>query len=468
MNHSHQFIKLLTTLVIALVLIVASLSTVTQLVGAQSVSEFREEARGCRGFSLAPALICPNEAISATINGIDDGPDLVVSDLIAGTNAVVVIIKNQGTVPITNTFWVDVYINPTILPTGVNQPWISLGSQGLVWGVDASALPIAANGGTLILTINDAYYRDSQSSVNLPLPAGSTVYAQVDSINYITAYGAVQESHELSGGTYNNITNTLAISNLPPILKVGPNNLNYQAIVNDDNPAVQPFTVTNIGSATYTWTLSETIDWLTLSATSGSVSATVDASVDINGLNTGVYTGLITVSSSAQGSPQAVYVSLNVSNNVTNTIDPVIGGVITSADNMVNVAFPAGAVTTTTTITIATATSATHSTFGFNFAGQAVDIRAVNTDGIPVTQFNQFFTLTFSYVESDWQNAGISNENDLNLYYWNGSVWQEMLPCAGCFHNTENNKFIILLDHLTEFALLEDNKVNLPIILKGN
>jgi hypothetical protein len=37
------------------------------------------------------------------------------------------------------------------------------------------------------------------------LPAGTVLYAQVDSFNPDTAYGAVLETHEIIGRPYNNI-----------------------------------------------------------------------------------------------------------------------------------------------------------------------------------------------------------------------------------------------------------------------
>jgi hypothetical protein len=44
------------------------------------------------------------------------------------------------------------------------------------------------------------------------LPAGTTVYAQADSWNLCTTYGAVLENHEMTGGVYNNVTHTVSVS----------------------------------------------------------------------------------------------------------------------------------------------------------------------------------------------------------------------------------------------------------------
>jgi hypothetical protein len=145
------------------------------------------------------------------VSGFTPAPDLVVDNLEASSNAVSVTIKNNGTAPVVDAFWVDVYLNPTAAPTNVNQRWQDLGSQGLTWGVQGAALPFDP-GESLTLTIGDAYYFADLSNFSTPLPIGSTVYAQVDSVNFLTTYGNVQENHEISGGTYNNISSTTSIA----------------------------------------------------------------------------------------------------------------------------------------------------------------------------------------------------------------------------------------------------------------
>lgn len=115
-----------------------------------------------------------------------------------------VAIRNIGTSAITSAFWVDVYINPSRPPTQVNQTWPKLGQQGLVWGVTSAALPLAPDA-RLTLAVGDQFYRPALSRLGTPLAAGTAIYAQVDSANISTTYGAVLESHELHGGPYNNI-----------------------------------------------------------------------------------------------------------------------------------------------------------------------------------------------------------------------------------------------------------------------
>jgi len=123
-------------------------------------------------------------------------PDLVIERIVAAGSQVQVVIRNRGdaAVAAADEFWVDLYINPSHAPA-YNQTWPLLGSQGATWGVTAPALPLAA-GGVFTLTTSGGYYWPTKSHIVWPLAAGTAVYAQVDSANAATAYGAVQESDE--------------------------------------------------------------------------------------------------------------------------------------------------------------------------------------------------------------------------------------------------------------------------------
>jgi hypothetical protein len=131
-------------------------------------------------------------------------PDLVVDQIDAG-DPVRVVIENRGGVAVgaDSPFWVDLYIDPTVIPTHVNQAWDSVGSWGAVWAIPAAALPLAPHV-PMTLTVGDRYYQPSLSNVPVPIPSGSLLYAQVDSAGP-AEYGGVLETHELMGWAYNNI-----------------------------------------------------------------------------------------------------------------------------------------------------------------------------------------------------------------------------------------------------------------------
>ncbi len=132
--------------------------------------------------------------------------DLVVESVSLTDDRVQVVIKNQGpeSVAAGTPFWVDLYVNPHPVPTMVNQTWDALGSEGMVWGVSAPALPLEP-GEELTLTNGDAYYWSEHSTFSGTFAEGMPIYVQVDSAHAGTTYGAVMESHEIAGGTYNNI-----------------------------------------------------------------------------------------------------------------------------------------------------------------------------------------------------------------------------------------------------------------------
>jgi len=129
-------------------------------------------------------------------------PDLVVERITAAQDEVGLVVKNHGSVPVDDSFWVDVYIDPDPVPSAVNQVWSDLTDEGLVWGVTTSIAP----GEAITLTMGDPYYWEEYSVLSGDLSAGTWVYAQVDSANADTGYGAVVESHEIVGGPYNNIS----------------------------------------------------------------------------------------------------------------------------------------------------------------------------------------------------------------------------------------------------------------------
>jgi hypothetical protein len=123
------------------------------------------------------------------INNFSASPDLVIDSLTAGPGGPQVVIRNAGNTAVTDAFWVDVYFNPNQTPS-LNKPWNTIATHGAVWGVTKSLNP----GEALTLNVGDAYYYPTRSSSSFP--AGAQVYAYVDSINYTTSYGNVQESNE--------------------------------------------------------------------------------------------------------------------------------------------------------------------------------------------------------------------------------------------------------------------------------
>ncbi|MEM7030557.1 MAG: Ig-like domain-containing protein, partial [Chloroflexota bacterium] len=130
-------------------------------------------------------------------------PDLVVDSVSINNGQISVVIRNAGNGSITDAFWVDAYFNPTETPS-LNKGWPDIAPAGIIWGVTKDVI---VPNETIILTIGDQYYFADRSSSSFPTDA--TIYILVDSINYDTAYGNVQESDEsnnLGGPTSGSIT----------------------------------------------------------------------------------------------------------------------------------------------------------------------------------------------------------------------------------------------------------------------
>lgn len=106
------------------------------------------------------------------------------------------------------------------------------------------------------------------------------------------------------------------------------------------------------------------------------------------------------------------------------------------------------------------------------YANVAFRLEARDDQGDPVTEFDEPFTITFHYEEWEWQSTGISDESTLNLYQKRNGVWQPLLPCAGCSHDTEENVIVAASDHLSDFALLgepgaQQSAIYIPLIIRN-
>ena len=85
-------------------------------------------------------------------------------------------------------------LSPPRVTPSLNHPWDTIADHRVMWGV---TITIAA-GTSLVLTTDasDSYYFPPPDSSAPPLPVEADVYALVDSVDYSTTYGVVQESDE--------------------------------------------------------------------------------------------------------------------------------------------------------------------------------------------------------------------------------------------------------------------------------
>jgi hypothetical protein len=153
----------------------------------------------------------------------------------------------------------------------------------------------------------------------------------------------------------------------------------------------------------------------------------------------------------------------------TAVISPDIGGTIDPDPGNVSIQFPPNAVTTTVTVSYTLQPQPNHNLANFRFGGRAFTLEAFSQDGQQIHDFNAPITITLSYDGWDLATYGINNPSRLNLAYWNGSEWQPILPCTGCYVDVEQHRIVIVVNHFTEFAVVAsptDWDLYLPLITR--
>ncbi|MCP5050167.1 MAG: hypothetical protein GY940_23580 [bacterium] len=126
------------------------------------------------------------------------------------------------------------------------------------------------------------------------------------------AEGFIGYASRRSLGKLTSTPPTFATVNSPSI-GTDKTQLSFTGTVNGPSPANQTFTVSNSGTGTLNWSITDDASWLTLTPLSGTNTGEVTVSVDITGLVAGTYIAATTVSAAgAANNPQTVSVTLIV------------------------------------------------------------------------------------------------------------------------------------------------------------
>jgi hypothetical protein len=150
------------------------------------------------------------------------------------------------------------------------------------------------------------------------------------------------------------------------------------------------------------------------------------------------------------------------------TISPSSGGTLSPSPGYLTVNFPAGAVAIPTQVDFHLLATPQQALPNFQFANRAFTLEAV-AGGQPINHFDKPFIMVIRYDPNDLMAAGILTPAQLNLLFWDGQAWQNILPCDGCSINTSNHTVTVVLDHFTEFALAAPatkNKVFLATVVR--
>ncbi len=187
---------------------------------------------------------------------------------------------------------------------------ITIGNTGggtLLWSATSSAPWLMVNGSS------------STSGTN----AGSvSVSVNGSGLSAGTYSGAISISAGGATNTPQTVAVTFSVTSAPtPTIGLSPTALSFSAIQGGSNPANQTLAVSNSGSGTLSWSVSDNAAWLTVGPTSGSGNGSITAGVNISGLAAGTHTATVTVTASgATNTPQTVPVTLTLSAAPTPTI----------------------------------------------------------------------------------------------------------------------------------------------------
>jgi hypothetical protein len=151
----------------------------------------------------------------------------------------------------------------------------------------------------------------------------------------------------------------------------------------------------------------------------------------------------------------------------TTMISPNSGGTLTPDPGNISIQFPPDAVTNTATLSYTLLSTPNQDLTNFRFANRAFILEASDLEGRPVTAFSESFTMTVAYDSFDLLFAGIGDPSKLNLAFWDNDAWESILPCPGCSVDTVSQTVTVVIDHLSEFALLAPKeRIYLPIVLR--
>jgi hypothetical protein len=165
--------------------------------------------------------------------------------------------------------------------------------------------------------------------------------------------------------------------------------------------------------------------------------------------------------------------TVEVREGVSATFDPVAGGALVYTDTLGRVTVitvPASALYNTTTFSYTFASAPAHGYGDLRFAGRAFDLES----SIGLASGGGL-TATLSYRDEDLSAAGLENEdeNDLFLYYWTGSAWEDVAatctPASVYHRDTAENRISVRFCHLTPFGLFGGEagyELYLPLIMK--
>jgi hypothetical protein len=170
-------------------------------------------------------------------------------------------------------------------------------------------------GGTLSYTVADSAAWLTVSPASGTAPSSVTLSVSTAGLSAGTYSGSVTVTS--SGATNSPVTvpvTLTVVSATSPSIGLSPTSFSFSGTVGGANPGNQTLSVTNAGTGTLSFSVSENATWLTVSPASGTAPASVTVSASVSGLAAGTYNATITVTAAgATNSPRTVPVTLTLS-----------------------------------------------------------------------------------------------------------------------------------------------------------
>jgi hypothetical protein len=170
----------------------------------------------------------------------------------------------------------------------------------------------------------------------------------------------------------------------------------------------------------------------------------------------GAYTAIVTATNSVNSLTTHTIVNIYE----TTTVPP--GGIYSSSDQVITMTIPSS-LSFTPTITYTPQITPTYPIGSFNCAGITFSLKAVDQYGQPIINVSPPITLTISYDPADLQPGML--ESDLQVMRYDVN-WVKWFALTVLQRDTVAHTLTVSLDHFSEFALLVQRKLFLPLIMK--
>jgi hypothetical protein len=144
-----------------------------------------------------------------------------------------------------------------------------------------------------------------------------------------------------------------------------------------------------------------------------------------------------------------------------------VGGALHVDEGALDLSFPTAAVTETTRLDYTRVYHSPHSPTVGQGIIRSFTLNAFRPDAPHVTSFAKPFTLEVRYSDAELAAYGV-DESRLTLAYWDSTRWVPLSSCESCTHDPVANCIRVMINHLTEFALIgqHTNTVYLPLLAR--